>query len=230
MQTEEGLWRLSPSGLYTFTECKSCFWLDNHHGRGPHFPLVLNTAMDTILKHRYDAYRANRTFPTEAQELLKEGIRPYTDLAQLDKWRGDYKALTVTDEEVGYILRGKIDDVLVERDDCLIPADYKASGGPPSDDKQKYYRDQLAAYGFMFKHHGHPVSDRAYLFHYYPVDKTDPGVSVTFAGKVDKVDIGAVEIEQKFKDIVALLNGSYPGDNPECEQCSFVLARVAAKS
>ena len=38
-------------------------------------------------------------------------------------------------------LRGKIDDVLVEADGRLIPADYKSSGNAPREDKQKYYSD-----------------------------------------------------------------------------------------
>jgi|GEM_PF-5554249 len=36
-------------------------------------PLLLNSAMDSILKHRYDKYRADNTFPPEAQ-------KPFIDL------------------------------------------------------------------------------------------------------------------------------------------------------
>ena len=30
MKNKEGLWKLSPSGLYGYTDCQSCFWVDNH--------------------------------------------------------------------------------------------------------------------------------------------------------------------------------------------------------
>ena len=184
-------------------------------------PLLLNTAMDSILKSRYDQFRPQGEFPPEAAELTAQGIKPFADLEQLNEWREQLISLKVTNEKAGYELVGKIDDVLVENDGRLVPADYKSSGNPPAEDKQKYYRDQLAAYGFMFRQHGHEVSGRAYLLHYYPKDKTNPSLSVEFAAHVDRVDIGAIDIEQKLADMVVLLNGPYPGHNPECGTCSY---------
>ena len=193
-------------------------------------PLLLNTAMDSILKHRYDKYRAEGTFPPEVLELEKEHIKPFTDLAQLEEWRRSSKSLEVIDEENSYVLSGKIDDVLVEADGRLIPTDYKSSGNPPKEDKQKYYREQLSAYGLMFKKHGFEVSDRAYLLHYFPVDKTNPSLAVEFASHVDRVELGEIDIEKMLKDIVKLLNGPYPGDDLECNMCKFVIGRMDAKN
>lgn len=221
MKNKEGLWKLSPSMLYGYTECQSCFWIDNHYKRAPMLPLLLNSAMDSILKHRYDKYRKKDTFPPEVKEIEKNGIKPFKDLKLLEEWREKINALRVINEKIGYVLRGKIDDVLVEAEGHLIPADYKSSGNAPAEDKQKYYRYQLAAYGFMFKQHGHKVSDRAYLFHYYPKDKTNPDIKVEFEGHVDLVDIGSIDIEKKFEDMIDLLNGSYPGHNSECNKCSY---------
>lgn len=228
MKTKEGLWKLSPSGLYTYSECPSCFWVDNHYKKAPMLPLLLNTAMDSILKHRYDAYRAKGTFPPEAKELEKEGIKPFADVGQLNEWREQLSALIVENSVAGYILRGKIDDVLVEGDGRLIPADYKSSGNAPAYDKQKYYVDQLTAYGFMFKQHGHEVSDRAYLLHYFVKDKTDPALEVKFSSHVDLVNINLNVIEQKLIDMVKLLNGDYPGHNPKCQKCTYYEGRADA--
>lgn len=221
MKTYDGLWRLSPSGLYTYTECQSCFWVDNHFKKAPMLPLLLNTAMDNILKARYDKYRSDGTFPPEAMELEKGGLKPFADLKKLNDWRENLNALKVENRDAGYVLVGKIDDVLVESDGRLVPADYKSSGNAPSEDKQKYYRDQLAAYGFMFANHGNKVSDRAYLLHYYVKDKGDPSIEVKFASHVDMVKINVTDIEKKLREIVKLLNGPYPGHNPDCEKCSY---------
>lgn len=221
MKTKDGLWKLSPSGLYKYTECRSCFWVESHYQRAPMLPLLLNTAMDSVLKARYDQYRAQGTFPPEAKELLQEGIKPFADHKQLTVWREKKNALQVTDTAVGYTLVGKIDDVLVEADGRLVPADYKSSGNAPAEDKQKYYRDQLAAYGLMFLKHGHAVSDRAYLLHYFVADKNDPSIEVKFAAHVDRVAIEVAALEQKLADIVELLNGQYPGHNPECKTCAY---------
>ena len=221
MKTKEGLWKLSPSGLYSYSECPSCFWVNNHYKKAPMLPLLLNSAMDSILKARYDQYRKDGMFPPEAQKLADEGIQPFSDGAQLNEWREKKTALEVVGEEAGYILQGKIDDVLVEADGRLIPADYKSSGNAPALDKQKYYRDQLAAYGFMFQKHGHKVSDRAYLLHYFVADKNNPSLEVKFNAHIDLVAINLQEIEQKLKDMVKLLNGPYPGHNDFCETCSY---------
>ena len=212
---------MSPSGLYGYTECQSCFWIDNHYKKAPILPLLLNSAMDSILKARYDKYRVDGNFPPESKELTKEGIKPFLDLETLNKWRSSTNALKVENQKVGYVLVGKIDDVLIESDGRFVPADYKSSGNSPSEDKQKYYRDQLAAYGFMFSKRGYKVSDRAYLLYYFVKDKNDPSTEVKFDSYVDLVKINIKTIEQKFKDMVELLNGAYPGHNSDCDTCSY---------
>lgn len=227
MKNKEGLWKLSPSGLYGYTECQSCFWVDNHFKKAPSLPLLLNTAMDSILKNRYDQYRAENAFPPEMAALSEMGIVPFADVEQLNEWRESKTSLQVVDENGGYILTGKIDDVLVEADGRLIPADYKSSGNAPAEDKQKYYADQLAAYGLMFSKHGHPVSNRAYLLHYFVKDKSDGALEVKFDSHLDLVAVDLLAIEQKLADMVGLLNQPYPGHNSDCSKCSFYAERAA---
>jgi len=190
-------------------------------------PLALNVAMDSILKARYDKYRVEGAFPPEAQELANEGVGVFSDLKALNEWRSNLNALKVENEDAGYVLVGKIDDVLVEADGSLVPADYKSSGNAPGEDKQKYYRDQLSAYGFMFYKHGHDVSNRAYLLHYFVKDRNDPSLDVKFDTYVDLVQIDIPGLERKLGDMVVLLNGPYPGHNPECQKCSYYDGRKA---
>jgi len=229
MKTKEGLWKFSPSGLYTYEVCKACFWLENNHKKAPMLPLLLNSAMDSILKARYDKYRAKDAFPPEVDELTKQGIKPFDNIEQLEEWRKSLNALKVINEDIGYVLRGKIDDVLVESDGKLIPADYKSSGNAPADDKQKYYVNQLAAYGLMFREHGHKVSNRAFLLHYFVKDKNNPSIKVEFLSHVDEVKIDVNGIEKKFKEMVELLNGPYPGDDLECNKCVYYVGRDEKK-
>ncbi|MGM0482376.1 MAG: PD-(D/E)XK nuclease family protein [Patescibacteria group bacterium] len=225
MKTKEGLWRLSPSGLYGFSECPACFWVDNHFRKPPMLPLLLNTAMDEILKNRYDSYRKEGAFPPEAEQLREDGVLVFEDLDKLNDWRENMSSLRVVNEKRGYVLQGKIDDVLLEKDGRLVPADYKSSGNPPKEDKQKYYRDQLAGYGFMFESNGFMVSDRAYLLHYFPKNKSAPEIKIEFDGHVDRVDIGSIDIEKRLSDIVDLLEGPFPGYNSDCDKCSYYAGR-----
>ncbi|MCR4277428.1 MAG: PD-(D/E)XK nuclease family protein [Candidatus Berkelbacteria bacterium] len=186
--------------------------------------------MDSILKNRFDKYRTDGTFPPEMLELEHLGIKPFSDIESLNNWRENSSALQIMDEKVGYVLSGKIDDVLVESNGRLIPADYKSSGNAPAEDKQKYYADQLAAYGLMFSKAGHEVSDRAYLLHYFVKDKTDGAIDVTFDSHLDLVPINLKAIEKKLADMVGLLNFPYPGDNPECQKCAYYSGRSEAVS
>jgi len=229
MKTKDGLWKLSPSGLYGYEECKACFWLDHHHGKAPSLPWLLNTAMDGVLKSRYDLYRSKGELPPEASALGKEGVSLFTDIENLNKWRGSTAGLKVVDEKVGYELGGKLDDILIEKDGRLIPTDFKSSGYAPKEAKKIYYIPQLTAYGFMFMKHGLDVSDRAILLHYFVKDTKNPSLDVKFEGVVDPFPIDLAVFPKKLGDIVALLNGPYPGDDLECEDCTYHAGRMTAR-
>ena len=229
MKTKDGLWKLSPSCLYGFEECKSCFWLEHHHGRAPGIPFVLNMAMDSILKSRYDAYREKGELPPEVQSLGKEGITIFPDVDVLNKWRGSTMHLKVVNEKVGYELGGKLDEVLVESDGRLIPTDFKSSGYAPKDDKQKYYVSQLTAYALMFSKHGLDPSERAILLHYFVRDARNPSLQVEFISHIDPVRLDLKTFERKLEDIVQLLNGLYPGDDIACENCVYHAERHKKK-
>lgn len=230
MKTKEGLWRLSPSGLYGFEECQACFWLEHHHEKAPGIPPVLNMAMDNILKSRYDVYREKRELPPEVRPLGKEGITLFPDIEALNKWRGSTMYLKVINEKVGYELGGKLDEILVEKDGRLISTDFKSSGYAPKDDKQKYYVLQLTAYAFMFRKHGLNPSDRAILLHYFVKDAKNPSLQVEFISHIDPVRLDLPTFEKKLEDIVRLLDGPYPGDDLACEKCVYYAERHKRKS
>lgn len=186
--------------------------------------------MDSVLKSRYDAYREREELPPELRPLGKEGITLFPDSEVLNKWRGSTAHLKVVNEKVGYELGGKLDEVLVEKNGRLIPTDFKSSGYAPKEDKQKYYVLQLTAYAFMFgKHELHP-SDRAILLHYFLKDPRNPSLQVEFISHIDPVRIDLPMFEKKLEDIVAVLNGPYPGDDMTCEKCLYYIKRHEKKS
>mgnify|MGYP001585908407 FL=1 len=230
MKTAEGLWKLSPSGLYGFEACKACFWIENHHEKAPGIPPVLNMAMDSIFKARYDMHREKHELPPEIQALGKEGIRLFDDAETLNKWRGHASHLRVANEKDGYVLSGKLDEALVEKDGRLIPTDFKSSGYAPKEDKQKYYVSQLNAYALMFREHGYKPSDRAILLHYFVKDTKNPSLSVEFMNHIDPVKINLADFEKKLVEMVKLLNGPYPGDDLECGACIYFNERGKVKS
>ena len=230
MKTKDGLWKLTPSGLYSFEECKSCFWLGHHHGKAPSLPWLLNTAMDGVLKSRYDFYREKEELPPEIASLGKEGVKLFTIVELLDKWRGSTADLKVVNEKVGYELSGKLDEVLLEPGGVFIPTDFKSSGYAPKEEKKKYYILQLTAYGFMFTKHGFTTSNRAILLHYFVKDTKNPSLDVHFDCHVDPFPIDIAAFPKKLEEIVALLNGAYPGDDLNCKDCVYHAGRMAARA
>ena len=157
MKNKEGLWKFSPSSLYGYEDCPSCFWVGEHVGRHPFtLPLRLNDAMDERLKVRYDGFRKKGKLPPEISDF--EG-RLFEDQGTLDEWRNNKTALRYINEKDGYVLEGKLDEVLVTEKREHIPADYKSSGDEPKEDKQKYYRMQLHAYALMIREKGYKEGD-----------------------------------------------------------------------
>ncbi|MEM4409465.1 MAG: PD-(D/E)XK nuclease family protein [Candidatus Caldarchaeum sp.] len=226
MPRSSNFWKLSPSGLYGFEECPACFWLEHHCGKPPGIPFVLNAALDNVFKARFDSYRARGEMPPELESLQREGVSLYPKLVNLNQWRNSARSLEVCNERVGYILSGKIDDLLMEPDGRLIPIDFKVSGYAPKEEKQKYYILQLHAYALMLREQGFNISDRAYLIYYFIRDLLNPSLSVEFESQLDRVDLDLQAFEQTLMRMVELLEGPYPGDNPDCPTCQYHGARM----
>ena len=217
MKTQEGLWKLSPSGLYTFQECKACFWVDQHLCRLPSIPMRLNDAMDEKLKRRYDSFREKRELPPEIANL--KGLRLFENQMLLNDWRTNTASLRYENRKDGYVLEGKLDEVLVTPEGEYMPADYKSSGDEPKADKQKYYRLQLHAYALMLKGKGFAPANKAYLLHYFTKDRQNSSLNMEFNSHTDEVVIDLVSFEATLREMVKLLEGKFPGANRFCQKC-----------
>lgn len=221
MKTKEGLWKLSPSGLYGFEDCKTCFWVENNIGKHPFtLPLRLNDAMDEKLKNRYDSFRIKGAKPPELGALPH--LRLFDNLTLLHEWRNNRTALRYINEEDGYVFEGKLDEVLVNKNDELVPADYKSSGDPPKTDKQKYYRLQLHGYALMLQESGYPVADNAYLLHYFTKERTDPSLFMELAFHPDEVALDIARFRNTMRSVISFLKSPYPGINELCKRCAWI--------
>lgn len=224
MKTSTNLWSLSPSSLYSYVECKSCFWAENHIGKHPFtLPLRLNDAMDAKMKSRYDRFRAKGEMPPELKNL--KGYKLFDDFKRLELMRTHKSEWSFTNAKDGYLLQGKLDEILVNPKGQLVPADYKSSGDPPKEDKYKYYELQLNAYGQMLKNQGFKVANEAYLLHYFPKDRTDPSLNVELDFHIDRVKINLVNFLKTMREMVKLLDGPYPGFRHGCKRCDWLEKR-----
>ncbi len=219
-KTTEGLWRLNPSGLYSFTECKTCFWLDQHIGRYPSLPLLLNDAVDRKLKARYDHCRELGELPAEVSDKLI-GYSLFSDQEQLDSWRNWRQGLRCQNTNDGYVLSGALDEILINEKGEYVPADYKSSGNPPKEDKYKYYILQLHAYALMLYAKKLPVAKEAFLLHYFPENKDSRSLKMDLICHVDRVELNLRQFCETLRAMVDLLNGECPTKNGDCNKCKY---------
>ncbi len=212
---------MSPSGLYGYDECPRCFWIEQHIGGKPGIPFTLNNAMDSKLKERYDEFRAEGKMPPEVASL--KGLKLFKDIEILNKWRSSPHALQYVNENDGYVLSGKIDEVFVNEEGELMPLDFKSSGDAPKEDKYKYYIYQLHAYSLMFHGKGQKTAKFGYLVHYFTKDKKDRSLMMEFNSHIDKVEIDLPVFEKKLKEIVKLLNNDLPEtEGVLCRWCPWL--------
>lgn len=223
MKNKNGLWTLSPSGLYDFVGCPTCFWVNQHIGRAPSIPPRLNIVMDIKFKSRYDSFRKKGMLPPEIDHL--KGLRLYPDLEQLDIWRSKKSELQYVNEKDGYALAGKIDELFLNKKGELIVADYKSSGDEPKPEKLDYYLLQLHAYALLFLKKGYKVANKAYLLNYYPKIVTSPSMSVTLACKVIEAKLDLLGFEKTLKKMVKFLDQESPFSNEICKTCMYQMKR-----
>ena len=214
--------KLSPSTLNLFLECPRCFWLDKVKGvkrpRGI-FP-SLPGGMDRVIKAHFDIFRAKNALPPELAGNNFDGVKLFTDQAQLEKWRNWRTGLVYQDSDSS-ILSGALDDLLV-KDNCYIPFDYKTKGSVTTEeDAVKYYQNQLDCYTLLLHENKMPSAGYAFLLYYSPKTVHENG-AVLFELQAIKIPTDKERARETFKKAVALLKGPLPAVNGRCEYCAWL--------
>lgn len=216
-------YKLSPSSLNLFLECPRCFWLALVEGiRRPAgiFP-SLPSGMDRILKEHFDRFMERGELPPElkANDCVN-GCHLFNEKEKLRVWRNNLKGIQYEDKESGVILRGAIDNLLIDGEK-LIVLDYKTRGFPLKDDTHEHYQLQLDIYNFLLRKNGYKTEDYAYLLFYYPNKVTESG-EVIFDTKLIKIGTNSARGEKVFKDAVKVLLQKTPPEKASgCEYCKW---------
>lgn len=161
--------RLSRSKIDLFLQCPKCFYIDNKIGiaRPPGFPFNLNNAVDELLKKEFDIHRANGTQHPLAKAYGVDAV-PFQH-EKIDVWRDALRhGVQYVHPATGFVVRGGIDDVWVDKDGKLIVVDYKATS---KDEKIEAldadwhigYKRQMEVYQWLFRKNGFEVSDTGYF-------------------------------------------------------------------
>lgn len=217
-------YKLSPSSLNLFLDCPRCFWLDRNKGikrpRGI-FP-SLPGGMDTVIKGYFDKYRLKNELPPEIKGKIPGKL--FSDLATLEKWRNwQTSNLCYEDKNSNAILRGALDDCIVEND-CYIPLDYKTRGSELNSDPREYYQNQLDCYTLMLNSSGYKTKGLAYLIYYWPEETKEDGI-VKFHVEPIKIETYIESAKDIVKKAATLLSSKIPEPSNQCEYCSLVVKR-----
>ena len=214
--------RLSPSTLNLFCDCARCFWLEKvknlKRPRGI-FP-SLPGGMDRVIKAHFDQARASGKLPSELKGKDFEGLKLYSNQAQLNLWREWRTGLVYKDED-NSVLSGALDELLVAAD-RYVPFDYKTKGSPTTEeDAVKYYQNQLDCYALMLDENGLPTAGYAFLLYFSPRMVGQVG-QVEFNVQAIKILTDVERARNTFRKAVSCLKGERPNSAPTCEYCSYI--------
>lgn len=228
--------RLSRSKIDLFMECRRCFYLDRRVGVGrpPGFPFNLNSAVDTLLKKEFDAYREKQ----EPHPLMTEnGIKavPFRH-ERMEEWRDALKrGVSYTHEPTRFTVTGGVDDVWAGPGGELIVVDYKstskAAGVSIDADWQIGYKRQLEVYQWLFRRNGFKVSPTGYFV--YCNGLTTPerfDARLEFEIKVIPYEGDDAWIEPTLVEARRCLESpDIPDAGEDCDYCRYVDAVIETR-
>ncbi len=202
--------QLSPNSLNLYLECPHCFWLDKNLGikRPPPYPYALNSAVDSLLKEEFDAYRAKKLI----HPLLKDNninAHLFENQKLLNQWRNNLAGMRYFDQGLQATLFGAVDDVLEFDDGKLAPLDYKSTGSLVSKIYDRFQL-QLDTYTFLMEKNGFKTSRKGYLA-FYVVDKSNGFIDrLPFRKEIMEMETNPSDIYEIFKDAVKVLRQASP--------------------
>ena len=208
--------QLSPNSLNLFLECPHCFWLDKNLGikRPPSYPYALNSAVDSLLKEEFDAYRAKKLIhPLLEENNIKAHLFPNQRL--LNQWRNNLAGIRYFDKDLGATLFGAVDDVLEFDDGKIAPLDYKSTGSTAANVYDRFQL-QLDTYTFLMEKNGYKTPRKGYLA-FYIVDKSKGFLDrLPFRKEIVEIETNPGDVYEIFKDAVGCLRSAPPAHSSDC--------------
>ena len=211
--------KVSPSQIGMLFECPRCLWLFFREGlkrpSGP-FP-SLPGGFDLLFKKYFDDYRRKGELPPELDGKVEGKL--FDKMDKLDVWRNNWKGISVEFLELGLLLKGAIDDLIVNEKGEFVPIDFKTRGYPTKEDTAAHYQTQLDLYALLFKENGHSVASYGYLLFFWP--KKYGGYSADFNTELVNMEISPDRGLATLKEVVRIVKGREAPAHSDCEFCRF---------
>lgn len=202
-----------------FMECKRCFWLRvNEKVKRPSGPFPsLPSGVDNAVKQHFDSFRLNGGKPPE---LEGKDLKLYPDRGFLEKAR-DWRSKPRMKTEKGNILRGGVDDLLLD-DDKIVVLDYKTRGYPPKEETgaPSYYERQINLYNLILRENGYETADYGLILYFYPDEFTEDGEFI-FHTEFRRVEVNLEKARELFDSAIETLEGKMPEHSENCDYCDW---------
>lgn len=222
------LFKLSRSKIDLFIECPRCFYFDRRLGIGrpPGFPFTLNSAVDTLLKREFDAYRASgKPHPL----IEKYGIDAKPVLHKnLENWRHNFTGIQFLHKPTNLLIFGAIDDLWQNSKGEYIIVDYKATAKKEvinALDKawQIVYKRQMEIYQWLLRKNELTVSDIGYfLYCNGQVDRESFNAKLEFDLTLIPYSGNDEWVEQAISEAHKCLSSNHvPDVSKDCDYCAY---------
>jgi len=218
--------KISRAKIELFIDCPRCFWLEiKHNIKRPERITggFIGQKYDPLIKSEFDNYRQSFTKPEKLKEL---GLDLFDDFEKLKTWRG--KGIEFYHPEHNFIYWGKIDELLIDKHNNLVPFDFKTT---LSKNFQIYesYKRQLEIYGYLLLKNKEKVANYG-AFYVVKIDiikeLEDSNRRETLI--IEERDVVLVENldYEKYDEILENLKEVYysktpPFANPNCAFCNY---------
>ncbi len=214
--------KISPSAVGMLLECPKCLWLYANEGIKRPFGIFpsLPGGMDGLFKNYFDTYRKKGELPPEIDGKVDGKL--FTDLKKLDPWRNinfGRGGLVTQFPDLDLVLRGAIDELLINSKGEHVQFDFKTRGYPTKEDTHKHYQHQLDLYSLLFARNDLKTANYGYLLFFWPTTYKKGGAN--FETKLIKMDVGPERGMKIVKEVHEIINNPKPEAHEKCQYCMY---------
>lgn len=217
------MFKVSPSLIGSLRECPRCLWLEfNEQVKRPRgiFP-SLPGGMDLILKEYFDSFRG-KGLPPEIEGKVGDAKLYNGDPESFKVWREinfGRGGLAAEFPKYEMVLRGAIDELLINKAGELVPFDFKTRGFPLKEDTHEHYQHQLDLYTLLFRENGMKPASYGYLLFFWPKEYKE-GVT-KFNTELVKMDVSPERGLKLLEETHKIITGAKPEAHEKCEYCLY---------
>lgn len=149
----------------------------------------------------------------------------FGDWETLKEWRHWRTGPSYVDEQLGVILKGALDDTLVDSAGNLSPLDYKTYGFELKEEIHPTYQLQMDCYSLMLSFSGSKTNERAYLIYYSLRELGDNG-QVNFLITPREIKTDPDRTKEIIRKAVSVLTDSIPKRSESCTFCAWTTIKA----